>query len=239
MCTPGLLQVFPEPCAIVILFPGRFQTSVVWCWYERNRVYIYETLLAGGSSDGKLCLWERAHGSLRERLLGHHGGVTSLAWSPDGTRLASGSGSRDRGELFVWDVKTGMCTRTFMEHSGMVYAVAWSRSHGAGPRGDQLISGGSDGMLCWWDVKAGECIRTRGAHQGTVRSLRVSPDGKRLASCGDDGAIRIWDLASREHLQTLRRDRPYERLNITGIRGLNESQKESLRALGAVEDTVS
>ena len=57
----------------------------------------------------------------------------------------------------------------------------------------------------------------------------------RLASCGEDGAITIWDLHSGEHLRTLRRDRPYERLDITGIRGLTEAQKATLRALGAME----
>jgi WD40 repeat protein len=100
-----------------------------------------------------------------------------------------------------------------------------------------LVSGDSDGMLRWWDVERGECVQTRQAHQGTVQSLKASPDGRLLASCGDDGAITIWDLASGEHLRTLRRDRPYERLNITGIRGLSEAQKASLRALGAFEGT--
>jgi hypothetical protein len=57
-----------------------------------------------------------------------------------------------------------------------------------------------------------------------------------LAGCGDDGAIRLWDLHMGEHLQTLRRERLYERLNITGIRGLTDAQKANLRALGAVED---
>jgi WD40 repeat protein len=92
-------------------------------------------------------------------------------------------------------------------------------------------------MLRWWDMQSGECVRVRKAHQGAIRSLRRSHDGLKLASCGDDGAIMTWDLHSGEHLRTLLRDRPYERLNITGIRGLTEAQKATLRALGAIEDS--
>ena len=80
-------------------------------------------------------------------------------------------------------------------------------------------------------------MRVRESHQGRVQALKVNPDGRRLASCGDDGAILLWNLHSGEQLQTLRRDRPYERLNITGIRGLTEAQKASLHALGAFEGT--
>ena len=98
-------------------------------------------------------------------------------------------------------------------------------------------------MLRWWDLHSRECLRKpclgdryREAHQGTVQALKLSPDGSMLASCGDDGAIRLWDLESGEPLHTLRRDRPYERLNIMGIRGLTEAEIATLRALGAVED---
>ena len=73
--------------------------------------------------------------------------------------------------------------------------------------------------------------------QGTMQALKMSPDGSRLASCGDDGAIRLWYLESGVLLHSLRRDRLYERLNITGIRGLTQAQKASLRALGALEET--
>ena len=91
-------------------------------------------------------------------------------------------------------------------------------------------------MLRWWDVQSKECVRMREGHQGAVQALRISPDGRSLASCGDDGAIQVWDLESAELLRTLRRDRPYERLNITGVKGLTEAQKASLRALGATEE---
>jgi len=154
----------------------------------------------------------------------------SVAWSPDGTRLASGGGGRSSGELFVWEVSSGERLQVWSELNSIVYALAWSQT------GALLISGGSDGSIRWWDVQSGECLALRQGHQGAVQSLRVSPDGRRLASCGDDGAIVLWDLQSGEPLQTLRRDRPYERLNITGIRGLSEAQKASLRALGAFEE---
>ena len=48
----------------------------------------------------------------------------------------------------------------------------------------------------------------------------------------------LWDLHTGEHLQTLRRDRPYERLNMMGIKGISEAQKETLRVLGAIEDVA-
>jgi WD40 repeat protein len=116
-------------------------------------------------------------------------------------------------------------------HPGLASAVAWH------PNGELLISGGGDGTLRWWDLHSGECVRVREGHQGTVQALKVSPDGSLLASCGDDGAIRLWDLYSGQPLHTLRRDRLYERLTITGIRGLTEAQQASLRAFGAFEDT--
>lgn len=64
------------------------------------------------------------------------------------------------------------------------------------------------------------------------------PDGSKLASCGDDGAIMLWDMGNGEYLRILRRDRPYERLNIAGIRGLTEAQKATLRALGQLGEFI-
>ena len=160
-----------------------------------------------------------------------------MAGSPDGSRLASGGGSRDGGELVVWDAHSGerhpawgAGNSALAGHPGVVSALSWA------PSGELLLSGGSDGMLRWWEVPSLQCVRVREAHQGTVQALKVSPDGSILASCGDDGAITLWDLHSARYLRTLRRDRPYERVNITGIRGLTEAQKATLRALGAVED---
>jgi len=190
--------------------------------------------LASCSDDGSVCLWDTASGMVQLRLVGHRGMVRSVAWSPDGRQVTSGSGNQgqgDNGEIFVWEAHGGERVRALAEHPSAAFAVVWS------PSGERLVSGGSDGRLRWWEVQNEECVRVREAHQGTVQALKVSPDGTRLASCGDDGAIRLWDLGSGEPLQTLRRDRPYERLNITGTQGLSDAQKASLCALGAFEET--
>jgi WD40 repeat protein len=198
------------------------------------------TRLAGGGDDGRVSLWQASDGTLLQQFEGHRGRVASVAWSPDGpssspgrgSRLATGSWERGSGELFVWDARSGERLHAWSEPSARVYALAWSSS------GTMLVSGGSDGKLRWWDLRHGECVRVREAHLGAIWSLKSSPDGQRLASCGDDGVINVWDLQSGDLLQTLRRDRPYERLDITGIRGVTEAQKATLRALGAIEDAA-
>ncbi len=172
------------------------------------------TRLVGGGDDGQVYLWDASDGTLLRQLPGHRGVVTRVAWHSDGKQLASAGGGRDGGELFVWDVQSGERVRAFAGAEGVLSAVTWC------PGRDTLISGGSDGTLRWWDMNNEQSVRVQKGHQGTIRSLKVSPDGSRLASCGDDGAITIWSVESGEHLLTLRRDRPYERLEITGIRGL-------------------
>ncbi len=261
------VQMFQAPSAVLLgmawspdgslLACGTYEQGVqVWDvaarslrWAEQTHLILFHpvawspqgTRLVGGGDDGCVYVWEGADGTLLQRLPGHQGRVMSVVWSPNGTWVASGSGSEGSGELFVWDVESGERVRTFTGHPGVVYALAWSHSRTGtrhSPYRDRLISGDSDGMLRWWDVQTGECVCMRAAHQGKIQALRMSPDGKKLASCGDDGTIMIWDLESAECVQTLQRDRPYERLNITGIRGLTEAQRASLRALGAIDEAA-
>ena len=190
------------------------------------------TRLASCGDDGSVCLWEATDGRLQASFQGHRGVVMSVVWSPDGTQLASGGGGRGTGELFIWEVQSGVRLRSWNEPNVIFNALAWSTIEA------RLLSGDSDGNICWWDTQSEECVRVQKGHQGAVQSLSVSADGKKLASCGDDNTIQLWDLENGGHLRTLRRDRPYERLDITGIRGVTEAQKATLRALGAIEDTA-
>ncbi|EFH80075.1 eIF2A-related protein [Ktedonobacter racemifer] len=187
------------------------------------------TRLASAGDDGLISLWNPSDGRWLRQLRGHLSKVNDIAWSRDGKWLASGGGSRESGEVFVWEIHSGERVRVLPRHAGIIYALAW------GQTGAILVSGSSDGMLRWWDRHSGECVRVRQAHQGTVQRLQVSPDGKWLASCGDDGAIHLWDLESGNLLRTLQRDRPYERLEISGAKGLTQAQRASLRTLGAQE----
>jgi len=158
-----------------------------------------------------------------------HGIIHSLAWSPDGTFLAAAGGNPGAGKLLVWHVSSGQLDHS-LEQPAVVYTVSWSAN--------KLISGDGDGKITWRRIDGKLHVISEKAHEGTVRALSVSPDGSLLASCGDDGTIKLWDLESGKHVRTLRRDRPYERLNITGIRGLTQAEITTLRALGAIEDTA-
>jgi WD40 repeat protein len=187
------------------------------------------TQLATCGEDHAVRLWRAEDGTELNVLRAHHQAVADVAFSPDGRMLALSGGGGSNAELSVWDPATWQRLRTLIGHESVVFALAWS------PSSDYLVSGGSNGSLRWWHVPSGECVRRQDAHAGWVRSLDVSPDGSVVASGAEDGVIRLWDMPAGTLLRELRPDRPYERLNITGIRGLTEAQKATLRALGAIE----
>ena len=84
--------------------------------------------MAGGGDDGSVYLWDATDGTLQQQLAGHQGAVMSVAWSPDGRRLASGGSGREGGELFVWEAHSGERVHTFGGQSGVVCAVSWGPS---------------------------------------------------------------------------------------------------------------
>ena len=186
--------------------------------------------LAASSEGGIILIWNMHDYSLCTTLEGHRGMVVALGWTTDGTQLASGSWGHGSDQLLIWDTQSWKLIRALDDPNELVFGVAWSAD------GERLVSAGSDGTLRWWNPQNGQCILSRHGHEGPVQSLRASPDGRLLASCGDDGAIQIWRLDSGEYVETLRRDRPYERLNITGIKGLTDAQKQTLKMMGAIEE---
>lgn len=71
--------------------------------------------------------------------------------------------------------------------------------------------------------------------QNRIWSVAFSPDGSTLANGSWDETIKVWDVKTGECLRTLRPERPYEGMNVTGVRGLTSAQLASLKVLGAVE----
>ena len=87
-----------------------------------------------------------------------------------------------------------------------------------------------------WDVITGKCLYTLQGHTNCVDSVAFSPDGATLATGGNDETIKVWDVKTGKCLKTLKSDRPYENMNITGVKGLTDTEIIALKALGAVED---
>jgi WD40 repeat protein len=87
-----------------------------------------------------------------------------------------------------------------------------------------------------WDVHTGQCRNILQGHTSWIRSVAFSPEGGTLASGSEDETINLWDVEKGERLKTLRSNRLYEGMKITGVKGLTEAQKDTLKALGAVED---
>jgi WD40 repeat protein len=110
--------------------------------------------------------------------------VTSAAFSPDGTRVASGAGDGVR----IWNVRTGkLIGRALTEHKGAVSSVAFSAD------GGRVVSGSGDGTLRFWDAHTGQPVGgALEGHEKEVESVAFSRDGRRVASGSADGTVRLW-----------------------------------------------
>jgi WD40 repeat protein/energy-coupling factor transporter ATP-binding protein EcfA2 len=132
---------------------------------------------------------------VRKSLKGHTSIVTSVAWSPDGKRLATASWDQTAR---VWDASSGQELLTLKGHTNPVTSVAWS------PDGKHIATASEDQTAKVWDASSGQELLTLNGHTDTVDSVAWSPDGKRLATASVDQTARVWDALSGQELHTLR-----------------------------------
>jgi WD40 repeat protein len=132
-------------------------------------------------------VWDTATGHQALGVFFRSRAITSLAFSPNGQRVAFADQDRT---VRVWDTGMGQEILTIKGHTNDVRSVAFS------PDGQRIASGSDDGSVKVSDTATGDEVLTLKEHTGSVRSVAFSPDGRRLASASDDGTVKVWDATS-------------------------------------------
>jgi WD40 repeat protein len=146
-----------------------------------------EMLASGGDAPGGafLRLWDVKERRWRATLRGHERPVFAVAFSPDGTRLASGG--RDQ-TVRLWNVDRREPLPVVCRHPAAVVAVSFA------PDGRTLVSASEDGVIRLWDVSTGRETAAYDWRIGRLRSIAISPDGMTAAAGGSNNSVMIWDL---------------------------------------------
>jgi WD40 repeat protein/serine/threonine protein kinase len=145
-------------------------------------------------------IWDLETGRPLHTLRGLGGGACSVAFSPDGLRLATG-GAEDP-TIKIWDVLTGQQTLTLRGHKETIFGLAFS------PDGNRLYSASADHTVRVWDgtpveQRTSAELQVLRGHEGRVNSLAFTQDGRRLVSGGMDRTARLWDITTGKELRTL------------------------------------
>jgi WD40 repeat protein/DNA-binding SARP family transcriptional activator len=155
------------------------------------RVWALSNVLSsGGEAQGS------AAGPIQAELLhtlsGHTNELTHVAFSPDGSHLATSSADR---KAIVWDLASGKEALRLVGHAGWVTKVAFS------PDGQHLATTSTDTTARVWDwASPSRELLTLVGHTKKINGMALSPDGKRLATTGLDEVAKVWDLATGEEL---------------------------------------
>lgn len=153
----------------------------------------------GPVKGSKIILWDIATLKPQAILKGQTDKIYSIAWSPSGNRLASGSSERRTasGYIHVWDTATNEPVYALALNTGWPDILVWS------PDGTRVATKAGGHGIIIWNVDTGEVLNTLGSHEGRILSLAWSPDGASLASGSLDHTVVIWDADTGERLRTL------------------------------------
>jgi WD40 repeat protein/energy-coupling factor transporter ATP-binding protein EcfA2 len=156
-----------------------------------------EVQQARTGTDNTIRLWDVATGAEIREFVGHVSAVWSVAFSPDGTRLASSSGqllAKDVGSVRVWNVATGAELMRFEGHQGVIGSVTFS------PDGAFVLSGSDDMTARLWNLKTGREERVFEGHTGFINTALFDADGHTIITGSDDDTIRLWNANTGEEI---------------------------------------
>jgi WD40 repeat protein len=151
-------------------------------------------VLATGSFDNTVKLWDFQSGKELFTLKGHTMPVNGVAFNPDGSLLASASQDKT---IRLWNPKDGKFIREIKGHTDTVGPLAFSND------GKLLASGSGDKTVRLWNPADGKEVKNLGSHKETVYCLAFSPDGNLLASGSNDTTIKLWDLKALKEIRTM------------------------------------
>ncbi len=171
---------------LTLVAKGGPNGSVCFSHDGKRLASIYPMSLAGkkGMYPAEIKVWDVDKGKEVLSLQGHTGFVHSVAFSPDGKRIASAGDETVR----VWDTENGKELLTLKGHTAVVCSVCFS------PDGKRLASASWDKTVKLWDAEKGQELLTLRGHTDFVRSVCFSHDGKRLASASRDKTVKVWSL---------------------------------------------
>lgn len=153
---------------------------------------------SAGTFDKTVHIWNAKSGETKLRYNSSYGAVpdfsvSSIAWSPDGQRIASACGSKT---IRLWDATYGKTISTFKTSSAYIYIIAWS------PDGQRLALANGNATAEILDASNGRILLTYRGHQDGVRDIAWSPDGKHIATASNDTTVQIWNATSGQCLYT-------------------------------------
>ena len=186
---------------------GQYLSTLIQTEHTEHLVFFPDGRTLVSTSDRIIRFWDVANRTISKTLTGHTWRILSLAVSPNGKTVVSGShvgGSQQKSNgLRWWDVETGR-TMFFSKNAGTVTALAFSPDGKILACADSSLTSGTNPVIYLFDCNNGEILKTLRGYKATIKALTFSPNGEILASCGYDDTIRLWEPHSGRHLYTFR-----------------------------------
>lgn len=200
----GLSRMAWHPNHIDVALNGEFwnlQTGKRHIAYARESIVIYSLSF---DPDGQNILWgsfagraviSRFSDGATMRVIAHSQNpsiwVSAVAWSPDGTLIATGGSDQ---QIRIWRAYDGRLLHNFTGHTSIINSLLFSED-------SQMLYSGSERKIIAWQTKSGQLLREFIGHSGYIGGLALHPNRTMLASGSTDTSVRLWDLPTGKELQ--------------------------------------